>query len=88
GIFDATNVNVSTNAFKKSASVFLELLAKYWDLLIAIIDNIIVLNANYVTKVAYDIVRPVAGQLLERVDLYGSNKNTWVPRLIKLMPVE
>ncbi|CAG7723286.1 unnamed protein product, partial [Allacma fusca] len=24
-----------------------------------IIDNIVVLNANYVTKIAYDILRPV-----------------------------
>ena len=44
--------------------------------------------ANFVTQIAADIVRPFAGRLMERVDIYGTNKAKWTQELRRILPEE
>ncbi|CAG7786698.1 unnamed protein product [Allacma fusca] len=45
-----------------------------------------IVNANSFSQVVLNFVRPVLGSALERVEIFGSNKNSWIPKLLKLLP--
>ncbi|CAG7724575.1 unnamed protein product, partial [Allacma fusca] len=44
--------------------------------------------ANYATKLAADIARPAVGRLMEKVEVYGTGRATWLPKLLKLFPMD
>ncbi|CAG7725511.1 unnamed protein product [Allacma fusca] len=87
-IFDMEGASIKQLNFLPSWVQFAELFGKYWDLVFQLLGRLVIINANYVTKLATDIARPVVGQLMERVEVYGVNRNVWLPRLLKHMPIE
>ncbi|CAG7726139.1 unnamed protein product [Allacma fusca] len=61
---------------------------KYSDLPLEFAGKVFLINANYVTKLAVDIARPFMGNVLEKVEVFASNRNVWLPRLLKTFPIE
>ena len=49
---------------------------------------LIIFAANYATQVAIQLARPVAGRLMERVEVFGSNKEKYKPILRRRFPPE
>ncbi|CAG7786697.1 unnamed protein product, partial [Allacma fusca] len=45
-----------------------------------------VVNANAFAQVVLNFLRPILGSALERVEVFGTNKNSWIPRLLKELP--
>lgn len=41
---------------------------------------------NYVAKLFIEMLRPVLGSIMERVEILGANKSKWLPRLKALLP--
>ncbi|CAG7837342.1 unnamed protein product [Allacma fusca] len=58
----------------------------YRDIIAQALGQIIVINANYVTQIAADLARPLAGKLMENVEIYGTNKAKWSAELRRLLP--
>ncbi|CAG7837343.1 unnamed protein product [Allacma fusca] len=50
--------------------------------------RLIVVNANYPTQLAASIARPIAGKLMERVELFGTNRAKWMAEIRRLLPEE
>ena len=42
--------------------------------------------ANYVTDSFVRLAKSIFGRLFEVVEVYGANKGTWMPKLLRLMP--
>ncbi|CAG7817319.1 unnamed protein product [Allacma fusca] len=87
-IFDMEGASLGQVDYAPSWAEFARLIRKYWDFTIQFVGGVIVLNANYVAKLAVDVARPVVGALLERVEIYGSNKNFYLPKLLKRMSIK
>ncbi|CAG7828481.1 unnamed protein product [Allacma fusca] len=66
----------------------LRIVQKYNDLSLQLVGGIIILNSNYATQVAVSLVRPLVGRLMEKVEIYGNNRNIWLPRLLKHFSVD
>ena len=49
-------------------------------------NYVIIISVNYFAQTVVNALRPVMGQLLEKVETYGSNKESWMPRLGRIMP--
>jgi len=45
-------------------------------------------NLNSVAETVLNLVRPVLGTTMERMEIYGSNSAKWVPRLLRNIPRE
>ncbi|CAG7828256.1 unnamed protein product [Allacma fusca] len=61
---------------------------KYSDLTVQFVGSIVIINSNYATKLAADIARPAVGRLMEKVEVYGTGRATWLPKLLKLFPMD
>ena len=46
----------------------------------------IFLVANYVTEALANLVRPIFGKILEITDIHGTNRQKWLPELLKRFP--
>ncbi|CAG7785559.1 unnamed protein product [Allacma fusca] len=49
-------------------------------------ESIYFVNTNFMFKGLVEIARPIAGSLMERVEVYGPNKSLWLPKLLKKLP--
>ncbi|CAG7829652.1 unnamed protein product [Allacma fusca] len=45
-----------------------------------------VVNANFMAQALVSMVRPVMGQDMEKIEVYGTNKESWVSKLLKKLP--
>ena len=44
--------------------------------------------ANYATRIAYEIARPIVGKVMERVEMFGPVKSKYVPVLRRRFPLK
>ncbi|CAG7829095.1 unnamed protein product [Allacma fusca] len=59
---------------------------EYRDILVAIIGEIVLINANFAVAKGIDFIRPFVGELLERLTILGANKYKWKAELRRLIP--
>ncbi|CAG7732732.1 unnamed protein product [Allacma fusca] len=45
-----------------------------------------IVNANFVFTTVWNMMKPILGQNVYKVDIFGSNKDQWVPVLLKHFP--
>ncbi|CAG7786330.1 unnamed protein product [Allacma fusca] len=45
-----------------------------------------VVNTNFFSEIVLNLMRPVLGKALERVEVFGSNSKTWIPKMLKMLP--
>ena len=43
-------------------------------------------TVNYVAQAMINILRPVLGNLMEKIQVYGTNKSKWMPELLRQLP--
>ncbi|CAG7728970.1 unnamed protein product, partial [Allacma fusca] len=58
----------------------------YLDILTFSLGQLILINANYATKMALDFARPLWGELMGRVVALSGNKYRWKAELKRLLP--
>ncbi|CAG7717792.1 unnamed protein product [Allacma fusca] len=87
-IWDMDGFTMRQVTYLPSVAVGLQMARKWGDLPKEMVGLGIGINVNYATKVAFQIGRPLFGGFLERVELYGSNRNVWLPRLLKILPAD
>ncbi|CAG7718680.1 unnamed protein product [Allacma fusca] len=85
-IWDMEGFDMTQLGHLPSLSTGVKLAIKYGDLAQGLAGKAFLINSNYVTKLAADIARPLLGNLLEKVEVYGTNRNIWLPRLLKTIP--
>ncbi|CAG7828257.1 unnamed protein product [Allacma fusca] len=61
---------------------------RYGDVPLDLVGRVFIINSNFATKLAADIARPLLGRVLEKVEIYGTNRNSWLPRILKTVPLE
>ncbi|CAG7838235.1 unnamed protein product [Allacma fusca] len=59
----------------------------YREILADVIGTVLVINANYVGEVGINMIRPLLGHMLEKIEIYGTNRNKWVPVLRRILPL-
>ncbi|CAG7824773.1 unnamed protein product, partial [Allacma fusca] len=52
------------------------------------IKTIFVVNVTFIAESAINFVRPVLGKMLEKIEIHGTNKAKWKPRLLQHFPRE
>ncbi|CAG7828221.1 unnamed protein product [Allacma fusca] len=87
-ILDMQDFNLSQVTFLPFWAEFVKIAGKMGDLIIQVVGRVILINANFATKTAADIARPLVGRLFERVEVYGNGVEQWRSRLLKLFPPE
>ncbi|CAG7733279.1 unnamed protein product [Allacma fusca] len=45
-----------------------------------------IVNMNYFGEVVLNLMRPILGKALEKVEIYGTNSNAWIPKMLKILP--
>ncbi|CAG7719501.1 unnamed protein product [Allacma fusca] len=47
-----------------------------------------IVNANYVFNKVFELMKPLLGRALHKVEVHGTNRNIWIPKLMKHFPKE
>ena len=42
--------------------------------------------ANFVFTAIWNLIRPVLGRAVYKVDVFGTNRDQWTPRILKIFP--
>ncbi|CAG7717323.1 unnamed protein product [Allacma fusca] len=87
-IWDMDGFSMKQFGHVPTAASVIRMARKYNDIPLELVGKAFLINANYVTKLAIDVARPLVGNLLDRVEVYGSNRNIWLPRLLKTFPID
>jgi len=53
-----------------------------------ILDYVLVINANYVAETVINLAKPLVGVLATNLEVYGTNKQKWIPKLLRKVPRE
>jgi len=63
----------------------LNLVMKNRELIMDYLGPTIFINANFLAENTIRLVRPALGPAFQKVEIYGTNKQTWIPKLRRLL---
>ncbi|CAG7819742.1 unnamed protein product [Allacma fusca] len=85
-LLDLDELKLSQIASVPTVSYILNLARQYRKLLTEHTGVAVVVNANFVAESLVNIVRPVFGAILERTEIYGTNRARWLPHVLRHFP--
>ncbi|CAG7821946.1 unnamed protein product [Allacma fusca] len=85
-IYDADGFNYRQITSGETISFVVNACKVFVPLVVQYFENVYFVNTNFMFKGLLAIARPIMGSLMERVEVYGSHKATWVPKLLKKLP--
>ncbi|CAG7837472.1 unnamed protein product [Allacma fusca] len=85
-LIDADGLELSQLTHLPTLGFFLRQAFVYSKLIQDYLGATIIVNANYVAQWLINLSRPVFGHAMERVEVYGTNKATWIPQLRRKFP--
>ena len=45
-------------------------------------------SGNFAAEIFFNTARPFLGDLLQRIEVYGSRKEEWIPKLLRAIPMD
>ncbi|CAG7818498.1 unnamed protein product, partial [Allacma fusca] len=60
----------------------------YRNLIEKCIHKGIVINTNFVAERLIDVVRPILGSIMEKIEIYGNNRAKWITVLRRHFPAD
>ncbi|CAG7826954.1 unnamed protein product [Allacma fusca] len=80
-IFDFGGFRMSEVTHLPTITYMMKIMKRYVNVVDACLQQALLINATFAVQVLIDRSRPFLGHLLEKVDIYGANKNKWIPVL-------
>jgi len=82
-LVDFDGLQLEQVAHLPSMTWLINLARTYRDLIAKHLGGTTIVNANFVAENLVNILRPVFGHLLEKVEVYGTNRRKWLPHIIR-----
>ncbi|CAG7820145.1 unnamed protein product [Allacma fusca] len=74
--------------YPPTLAFLLKLARVYKDIYAEVLGTGILVNANYVARFGINILRPILGQTLNKIEVYGHDEKTWRQRLREVFTIE
>lgn len=78
-IMDFEGLSLRQLAYVPSVRFLIRLANAFRDLVLKYTGTMLVINTNFVAENLINLVRPIFGDLLAKVEVHGTNKAKWVP---------
>jgi len=82
-LVDFDGLQLEQVAHLPSMTWLINLARNYRDLISKHLGGTTIVNANFVAENLVNILRPVFGNLLEKVEVFGTNRRKWLPHIIR-----
>jgi hypothetical protein len=86
GIADWEGFDITQGTHAGTVRYVLHMLQTYSDFLGLGLGHAVIINANYLTTVGFESIKPVLGGAFDRLEILGTNKAKWQKVLKKLLP--
>ncbi|CAG7721599.1 unnamed protein product [Allacma fusca] len=70
----------------ETVNFMLRVLRDYKEVIEEFLGYCMLINVSHPAQVLINLVRPILGRMLERVDVFGTNKVKWIPALRRKFP--
>ncbi|CAG7823792.1 unnamed protein product [Allacma fusca] len=85
-IYDTDGFNYRQITSGETISFFFNACRVYVPLIVQYFECVYFVNTNFMFRGLLRTARPIMGSVMERVEIYGTRKATWVPKLLKKLP--
>ncbi|CAG7817716.1 unnamed protein product, partial [Allacma fusca] len=85
-IMDMDNFDYWQLLSAETVEFTLRMLGGLFPVLVRALHSGYIINTNAAAESLINIVKPIFGSILERVDVYGNYKSAWLPKLLKRLP--
>ncbi|CAG7734345.1 unnamed protein product, partial [Allacma fusca] len=85
-IIDLEGFDLLQFSHTKTISLCLRLTRDYKEVTQEFMGNCVFVNVNHIGELAAALFRPILGSLMERMQLFGTNKAKWIPHLRRMLP--
>ncbi|CAG7821769.1 unnamed protein product [Allacma fusca] len=87
-VFDMDGFNIRQTSSPSSLQLVLWIARQAEQAFSNNIKNAYIVNANYLFTTVFDLMKPILGRSVYKVEVFGTNKNVWTPKILKKLPKE
>ncbi|CAG7835036.1 unnamed protein product [Allacma fusca] len=88
GILDVEGFNYRQIASTATVSYLLNIVKEFVPVMMKYVQSVYFINTNFAANGLVTIARPILGEFMARVEVYGTRKSTWLPAILKRFPKE
>ncbi|CAG7820579.1 unnamed protein product [Allacma fusca] len=85
-LLDFDQLKLEQFADLQTMAYILKLATAYRGPLDNVIHVVVLVNTNYITETLINLVRPIFGRIFAKVEIYGTNRAKWLPRILQYFP--
>ncbi|CAG7687940.1 unnamed protein product, partial [Allacma fusca] len=85
-ILDFANMQLELVTNLKSLAFAIQNLREATYIIKTFTAEVTVINANFATEIAIRHASPILGGFFENVNVFGNNKEKWIPKLLRMYP--
>ncbi|CAG7835790.1 unnamed protein product [Allacma fusca] len=86
GIIDLEGFNWHQMSSAQTIVFILSTFKEFIPVVFKHVESVFVVNTNYMAKALLNLIRPLLGSFMERVEIFGTHKQHWLPHLLKRFP--
>ncbi|CAG7732762.1 unnamed protein product, partial [Allacma fusca] len=85
-LFDLDGFDLYQFGHAATMMFILRVFREYKEVIRELLGYCMLVNANHFAQLTINLVRPILGPVLERVDVHGTNKGKWLPMVRRQFP--